>query len=79
MANYVKISTICAAAITADGLTGQDAVNKMLEHWTNKLQKVLPEKPDLIVLPEACDRFKDMNIETRINYYEQRAIKLEIC
>ena len=72
MANYVKVSTICAASISSNGLSGQAAVDKMLEYWTVKLQQVLPEKPDLIVLPEACDRFSDITGDDRLVYYNVR-------
>ncbi len=72
MANYVKVSTICAASINSNGLSGQAAVDRMLEHWTAKLQQVLPENPDLIVLPEACDRYGDITGDDRLAYYNVR-------
>jgi Carbon-nitrogen hydrolase len=72
MANYVKISTICVAAINSNGLSGQAAVDRMIEHWTVKLQQVLIEKPDLIVLPEACDRYSDLTGDDRLAYYKVR-------
>jgi sirohydrochlorin ferrochelatase len=37
-------------------VTPQQAVEKMIAHWRSQVQQVLPEKPDIIVLPEACDR-----------------------
>jgi predicted amidohydrolase len=72
MSNYVKISTICAPAIDSNRLTGQAAVDRMIEYWTAKLQQVLPEKPDLIILPEACDRYSDLTGEDRLAYYSVR-------
>lgn len=29
----------------------------MVAHWTRQITAVLPDRPDLIVLPELCDRF----------------------
>ncbi len=72
MANYVKISTICAGTISSDGLSGQAAVDKMIEYWITKLQQVLPEQPDLIVLPEVCDRFNDISGDDKLAYYQVR-------
>ena len=72
MANYVKISTINTSALASNGLTGQAAVDRMLAHWEATLQQVLPDKPDLIVIPEACDRYLDMVGEARLSYYRTR-------
>ena len=33
---------------------GADAVDAMKKHWQQWLDVVLPDKPDLIVVPEAC-------------------------
>lgn len=51
---------------------GQDAVARMISHWTAQIEPVLPDKPDLIVVPEACDRFPDHSMDERKRYYEQR-------
>ena len=52
----------------------QSVVDSMIGFWQNEINKVLPDKPDLIVLPEACDRpdgfSHNWNIEKR--YYEAR-------
>lgn len=32
-------------------------VELMTEHWRQQIAAVLPDKPDLIVLPEVCERF----------------------
>ena len=57
MANYVKISVIGPAYLTVDvEEEPQRIVERMLDYWRDNFQKVLPEEPDLIVVPEVCDR-----------------------
>ena len=40
----------------------------MLKPWQKELDKVLPDKPDLIVLPECCDIVYGLTDEKRIEY-----------
>ena len=75
MANYVTISTIGAAAVrfsSGNKLHGQEAVDRMIAHWKGKLGQVLPDRPDLIVLPEACDRYPEYTLDERLAYYRVR-------
>ena len=52
----------------------QEIVDTMLNFWQKKIEEVLPYKPDLIVLPEACDRPAGMSSdwEKEKRYYEVR-------
>ena len=52
----------------------QEIVDFMMDFWKEKINEVLPYKPDLIVLPEACDRPQDMQInwEKEKAYYQTR-------
>ena len=59
MANYVRISAIGAAGVQRPGGAGGQAVEGMIEHWRQKFEKVLPDRPDLIVVPEACDSYME--------------------
>ena len=71
--NYVKIATIGAPAPHLDlEQEPQELVNQMIEFWRNELLQVLPDKPDLIVLPEACDRPAGMNIDLQLQYFKAR-------
>lgn len=75
MARPVRISTFAAPALRfQDGgkVFGQEAVDRMIAYWRSQLAQVLPGKPDLVVLPEACDRFPDHNNEERFEYYKVR-------
>ena len=57
MSQYVKISSIGARPIEMDvNIASKTAVNKMIAHWHKEIDQVLPDSPDLIVLPEVCDR-----------------------
>jgi len=73
MANYVKISSIGAAGLPYDGSEDWRAlVDGMKAYWRGQFELVLPEKPDLIVVPEACDRYNGMNDQARAAYYAAR-------
>ena len=71
--NYVKIATIGAASPHLD-LTQepQKLVEQMITFWSGELARVLPDNPDLIVLPEACDRPAGMTTEIQFQYFKVR-------
>lgn len=51
----------------------KEAVAEMKKHWDKNLDQILPDQPDLIVLPECCDRFPAMPIDgERKEYYAER-------
>ena len=54
-ANYVKVATIGTAPAVDSKQDPQLIVKQVIEFWQNELSKVLPDNPDLIVLPEVCD------------------------
>lgn len=74
MARYVKVSSIGGPRerLIDKGTDNQKAVENMIKFWEEKLKQVLPDNPDLIVLPEACDRYSNHTIEERIQYYKIR-------
>ena len=71
--NYVKIAAIGAASPHLD-LTQepQKLVEQMITFWSRELARVLPDNPDLIVLPEACDRPAGMTTEIQFQYFKVR-------
>ena len=75
MANYVKIATIgpTPPRVKPD-MKPQEIVDFMIEYWREKFAQVLPDKPDLIVVHEACDRpYPDeFPMERREEYYRIR-------
>ncbi|MFH1566414.1 MAG: carbon-nitrogen hydrolase family protein [Gemmatimonadota bacterium] len=72
MANYVRISTIGAAAAGGNPGTGQEAVDRMIDHWRARFERVLPDAPDLVLVPECCDRYPAHTMAERRAYYAYR-------
>lgn len=69
----VKIATIGSGPLSVSANTApQKVVDKMIEHWRSKFAQVLPDRPDLIVVPEACDRPSGFSLEKRLEYYKVR-------
>ena len=74
---YVKIATIGAPSPHLDlNQEPQELVDQMIEFWRNELAPVLPDKPDLIVLQEVCDRPAGMNIDLQLKYFKVRGDQL---
>lgn len=73
MANRVKISTIGAMPPTASPDTDdQILIANMMKFWQQQLDQVLPDQPDLIVLPEMCDRFRGLARDRNRQYFRAR-------
>jgi len=76
MARYLTISTIGHRGMQFSNLPPEEAVNKMIDFWTKQLDQVFPDMPDIIVLPEACDRYEGMIGKDRSEYYAARGDKM---
>ncbi len=71
--NNVKIATIGTVSPQFEkGTDPQIMVDRMIEFLQTELNHVLPDLPDLIVLPEACDRPKGLNTEEQFAYFKVR-------
>lgn len=68
----VKIATIGAAPSISNTKDPQKLVKMSIEFWKGRLQQVLPSKPDLIVLAEACDRPIGLTQLEQFAYFRQR-------
>jgi predicted amidohydrolase len=56
MSRRITISTFSSVpAPVADSASPEDAVQHVIKHWQAKLAGVLPDRPDLILLPEMGD------------------------
>ncbi len=55
-ANYITVATIGARPTYDKNTEPQELVNKVIAFWQRELDQILPDKPDLIVLPEVCDQ-----------------------
>lgn len=73
MARNVRIATIGPKATTVEkGSTPASITETMIAVWKDKIEQVLPDKPDLIVVPEACDRPSNLTMNERLEYYRFR-------
>ena len=77
MAKHVRISLLGYPAPTAPfGGDYEAHVLQMQNYLAAQLREVLPDQPDLIVLPEACDRFPAFPMEQRKEYYRVRGNRI---
>jgi Carbon-nitrogen hydrolase len=53
--NYVTVATIGASPSMDKNQDPQKLIEQVIKFWEKELKQVLPDKPDLIVLPEYCD------------------------
>ena len=74
----IKIATIGSGPATVSASTEpQKIVEKMIAHWQKKFAQVLPDRPDLIVVPEACDRPGGFSLEKLRLYYQVRKEQIQ--
>lgn len=77
MARYVTISTFNYHYCTVDPKQDiESTIAQVAEFIQHKIQHVLPEHPDLIVLPECCDVPSGYEGEWLKAYYRQRADRI---
>lgn len=80
MARFVKISVLSMSRIWQGEhavSNGEEAdLQSMLAYIQQQLDYVLPDQPDLIVFPEACDRFMFHSLEQRWSYYQVRGNRI---
>jgi len=75
-AKRIVVSVLGPAALYGVKLHGQEAVDNMIRHWQAQFATVLADKPDLIVVPEACDRYPSLPMAERKAYYDFRGDKI---
>jgi len=73
MSRYITVSAIAPSWWSAPTEKNyRQMTENMLAMWQSEIRKVLPERPDLILLPEACDRYTNMSPEQNRAYYDVR-------
>ena len=73
MAKYVKIATFSFGPTAVKGRPqGASIADCVFNHLLYHIKSVLPDRPDLIVLPEVADRPSDLTLEEKMAYYEER-------
>ena len=74
----VKIATIGAVSPSLnDTLSYQQKVDAMRDFLDWQIARVLHDQPDLIVLPEACDRPRGMSSKQQYEYYKVRGNQIQ--
>ena len=58
------------------GMTNEQLIERMMALWRAEIDAVLPEKPDLILLPEVCDRYANLSAEQNRAYYDARGDRM---
>ena len=77
MAKFAKISMCAPKAPLYNGSEDYEALTQqMMNHWQIQLNYVLPNKPDLIIIPEASDRYLGMPMAPRQKYYQHRGDRI---
>lgn len=71
--SIVKIATIGSLPPSfGANATLDEIVRHVNDHWKGRFAQVLPDRPDLIVVPENCDVTPGLSGKRRFEYYEAR-------
>ncbi len=76
MANRIVVSTIGSVPASGNPGSGKEAVDQIIQFWKGRFAQVLPDRPDLILVPECCDRFPAHSEEEWRAYYSFRGNKV---
>ena len=69
MSKRVRISVICSKGTNSNDTKSISQLNKInSSYWKHHIERVLDSAPDIIVLPENCDRFSDYNSKKHLEY-----------
>jgi len=69
----VRIATLGPRPLSVDPKADpQKIVAQEIAHWRQEFSQVLPDRPDLIVVPEACDRPAGLARDKQKEYYRVR-------
>lgn len=75
---FITVATIGASPLTVSADTKpQRVVEQVISHWRNLFNRVLPDQPDLIVVPEACDRPRGLAPEALSQYFVTRGTQVQ--
>lgn len=74
---YITLTSIAPPWwIAPEGATNEEMVQLAMRLWREEIDRVLPEKPDLILLPEVCDRFAGQTPAQNRAYYDVRGDRM---
>jgi predicted amidohydrolase len=79
MGNMKRISVICSRTTDSKGFKSLSRLNALnRDFWKSKIENVIDSVPDIIVLPEYCDRFSDFSTAQYIDYIENNGSIAEL-
>ena len=71
MSNYVKLATLSSRS-PLDLHTDARPVDRLIDFWRSRFDQVLPDQPDLIAVPECCDRLHALDATKQKEHYCRR-------
>ncbi len=80
MSKYIRLSSLSIkggvnySGNLKDNLSSE--IDRMIDSWDKKLKYVMPNKPDLIVLPEECDMYHNYPATRRLEYCDVKGNRL---
>lgn len=77
MANRLRISVVAPPRVQEAPKPDQAAVDRMMAHWDAALKPVLCDEPDLILVPEVCDRYGGHDTAQAEAYYRVRGEQVQ--
>lgn len=73
----IRVTALGPKAMTVEpGLSDRQIADRAIAHWDRWIERVLPERPDLIVLHEACDRPENLSSRRKAEYYRGRGLRV---
>ena len=76
MASNVRVATLGPQPPAVDADTSaHQIVDLMISFWQRELAQVLPDRPDLILVPETCD-CPLISSERKATFYRARSSRL---
>lgn len=77
MAKYANISVISTLQLQTPYSDDLDSkISEMCDYLRKNIEQVLPDKPDLIIMPEQVDRFISFTPEQRMEYWRYRGNRI---
>ena len=73
MASWANICAMHIPQLMRKSVSPADTLDEIQSYWAERLQDAAHSQPDLIVLPEACDRFDNMSVEEAAEFYRYRS------
>ena len=69
MSKLTRISVMSSKGPDSKGYNDIKALNQInSDYWSEKIENVLDSAPDIIILPENCDRFTDFSYKQQLAY-----------